>query len=276
MKMTKHLLAAFGAAGLVAASGGAFAADTSASASATTDDSGVASTAPSQRTVSKQDLQLEKKIESKLDHDKQLKNDSLDATVAGGNVTLVGTVASDASKARAEKLVSAMKGVKNVDNQIQVSSDSVMAPGSSGAALPSQGSSDVAPSTQGATGASGSSDQGSTVRERTTRVEEHREVDVQKPSPRGSTPPSSSDQQMRNQTQGSTPSSSPADDTLPGSASPAPSGPSPTPLPSEPASPSRRSTDNPGTERLPSTPPAGSDVTPNGTGASPTPGAPLR
>jgi osmotically-inducible protein OsmY len=49
---------------------------------------------------------------------------SLTATVLDGKVMLTGTVKSDEQKARAEKLVRGVKGVRAVDNQVIVSSSS--------------------------------------------------------------------------------------------------------------------------------------------------------
>jgi len=61
-----------------------------------------------------------------LNIDKQLTNDpkfaslGITATVMNANVTLLGTVKSEAAKSDVEKMVRRIKGVKEIDNQISV------------------------------------------------------------------------------------------------------------------------------------------------------------
>ena len=66
------------------------------------------------------DTEIQAAIDSKLEADQSLAGLGITATVNGGKVVLVGTAPSDAVKARVEKMVKAVSGVKQVDNQIAV------------------------------------------------------------------------------------------------------------------------------------------------------------
>jgi hypothetical protein len=66
------------------------------------------------------DSEIQAAIDSKLEADQSLSGLGITATVNGGKVVLVGTAPSDAVKARVEKMVRAVSGVKQVDNQIAV------------------------------------------------------------------------------------------------------------------------------------------------------------
>jgi hyperosmotically inducible protein len=83
----------------------------------------------------KSDNKLSKQIESRIEHDKTLKNRNINTEVSGGTVTLTGTVASSSEKMKAEKLAK-VKGVSDIDNQIEVQGDHGSEPG----ATPSDGS----------------------------------------------------------------------------------------------------------------------------------------
>ena len=65
------------------------------------------------------DTSMEQKIEARFEHDAKLAGHKLDAQASGGTVTLVGVVASEQDRARAEGLAR-IKGVTTVDNQIAV------------------------------------------------------------------------------------------------------------------------------------------------------------
>ena len=65
------------------------------------------------------DARLERKIEARLERDGKLAARQLDAQANGGNVVLIGRVASDQDRARAEALAQ-VKGVKTVENQLVV------------------------------------------------------------------------------------------------------------------------------------------------------------
>jgi len=60
-------------------------------------------------------------VDKKLTDDTTLGSLGIIATVIEGKVTLTGTVNSEDLKTRAARLVKAVKGVKQVDNQIIVS-----------------------------------------------------------------------------------------------------------------------------------------------------------
>jgi hypothetical protein len=65
------------------------------------------------------DARLERKIEARFERDGKLAGQQLDAQASGGAVTLVGRVATEQDRARAESLAR-VQGVKTVDNQIEV------------------------------------------------------------------------------------------------------------------------------------------------------------
>lgn len=161
MKMTKRMLALFGAAGLMFTTGEVFAQGASAGGAdpaagsgssavpsggmeertvertteRTTErkpqsgqqngasESGAASSANGEVAASqadKRDTKLERKVEQKLDKDKQLSTHDLAVEVMAGTATLRGTVPSTTLKDRAERVASQVKGVKEVENLIEV------------------------------------------------------------------------------------------------------------------------------------------------------------
>jgi hypothetical protein len=65
------------------------------------------------------DARVEQKIEARFEQDSKLAGRKVDAQASGGTVTLVGMVASEQDRARAERLAR-IKGVTTVDNQIVV------------------------------------------------------------------------------------------------------------------------------------------------------------
>ena len=69
------------------------------------------------------DAEIQTVIDKRLQDDPNLSGLNLTATVTSGGVLLTGTVESDDLKARVDKLVRAVKGVKQVDNQIAVVSN---------------------------------------------------------------------------------------------------------------------------------------------------------
>jgi hypothetical protein len=70
------------------------------------------------------DTTIQSAIDKKLNDDTAFSSMGLTATVLDGKVMLTGTVKSDEQKARAEKLVRGVKGVRAVDNQVIVSTSS--------------------------------------------------------------------------------------------------------------------------------------------------------
>ncbi|MCU1263704.1 MAG: hypothetical protein JWM21_22 [Acidobacteria bacterium] len=66
------------------------------------------------------DTELQAAIDSKLGDDASLSQLGITATVNEGKVVLVGTAPSDEMKAKVEKLVRSVKGVKQINNQIVV------------------------------------------------------------------------------------------------------------------------------------------------------------
>ncbi len=66
------------------------------------------------------DSEVQAAIDTKLDSDASLAQLGITATVNNGNVVLVGTAPSDEMKGKVERLVRAVKGVRQVDNQIVV------------------------------------------------------------------------------------------------------------------------------------------------------------
>jgi hypothetical protein len=65
------------------------------------------------------DARVEQKIEARFEQDSKLAGHKVDAQASGGTVTLVGVVASEQDRARAESLAR-IKGVTTVDNQVVV------------------------------------------------------------------------------------------------------------------------------------------------------------
>jgi BON domain len=63
---------------------------------------------------------IQTEIDKRIRDNEALTLAGITATVTSGKVTLMGSVKSDQLKSQAEKLVRAVKGVKNVDNQIVV------------------------------------------------------------------------------------------------------------------------------------------------------------
>lgn len=72
---------------------------------------------------SSDDAEIQGTIDRRLQDDPDLSALNVTATVAGGTVTLTGRVESDELKTRIEKLVRAVKGVKQVDSKIAVVSN---------------------------------------------------------------------------------------------------------------------------------------------------------
>jgi len=66
------------------------------------------------------DANVQAAVDKKLSDDATLSSLGITATVFDGKVTLTGIVKSEALKARVERAVRAVKGVKTVDNQISV------------------------------------------------------------------------------------------------------------------------------------------------------------
>lgn len=66
------------------------------------------------------DTAVQTAIDKKLADDPMFSSLSITATVIDGKVTLLGTVKSEAQKADVEKAIRAIKGVKQIDNQIMV------------------------------------------------------------------------------------------------------------------------------------------------------------
>jgi hypothetical protein len=66
------------------------------------------------------DTEIQAAIDRKLGDDASLSQLGITATVNEGKVVLVGTAPSDEMKAKVEKLVRGVKGVKQIDNQIVV------------------------------------------------------------------------------------------------------------------------------------------------------------
>lgn len=66
------------------------------------------------------DTEIEAAIQKKFSDDTALSALAVTVTVIDGEVTLLGTVKSEAEKTLAQRAVEAIRGVKNVDNQITV------------------------------------------------------------------------------------------------------------------------------------------------------------
>jgi BON domain len=69
---------------------------------------------------SSDDPAIQAEVDKKLEAEGSLSAQGITATVVNGKVTLVGTAPSDELKSHIEKLVRAIKGVRQVDNQIVV------------------------------------------------------------------------------------------------------------------------------------------------------------
>lgn len=69
------------------------------------------------------DTEIQAAIDKKLESNGSLSALGITATVSDGKVILVGTAPSDALKAKVEKLVRSIRGVRQVDNQIAVISN---------------------------------------------------------------------------------------------------------------------------------------------------------
>lgn len=68
------------------------------------------------------DLNIQTEIEKRLDNDETFKAYDITTTVTDGKVTLIGTVDSEEIKMKIERMVNQVKGVKQVDNKLIVSS----------------------------------------------------------------------------------------------------------------------------------------------------------
>ena len=76
--------------------------------------------APPPEETAPDDSAIQAAIDRRLANDQSLSELGITATVNEGKVILVGTAPSDAVKAKVEKMVRAIVGVKQVDNQIAV------------------------------------------------------------------------------------------------------------------------------------------------------------
>ena len=74
---------------------------------------------PTQRDVASDDANMQEVANSRLDDEPDLTTVSI--TISAARAVLTGTVNSEATKAKAEHIVKAVRGVKSVDNQIVVS-----------------------------------------------------------------------------------------------------------------------------------------------------------
>jgi hypothetical protein len=82
-------------------------------------DSGAADTARANGT---DDSSVQMNVDKKIAEDTALAALGITAIVMDGKVTLTGTVESEAVKARVERVIKSVKGVRNVDNKIIVTS----------------------------------------------------------------------------------------------------------------------------------------------------------
>jgi osmotically-inducible protein OsmY len=71
-------------------------------------------------TSASDDANVQAAVDKKLSDDPTLSSLGITATVIDGKVTLTGMVKSEALKARVEREIRAVKGVRTVDNQISV------------------------------------------------------------------------------------------------------------------------------------------------------------
>ncbi|HEX8706668.1 MAG TPA: BON domain-containing protein [Pyrinomonadaceae bacterium] len=78
-------------------------------------------TTQSGRATGTDDTSIQSSIDKRMAEDATLSTIGVTTTVINGKVTLIGTVETEALKNRVEKLVRAIKGVRDVDNQIIVS-----------------------------------------------------------------------------------------------------------------------------------------------------------
>lgn len=67
------------------------------------------------------DMKVQTEIDKRLNDDTVFSDYDITATVLDGKVTLIGTVDTEEIKMKIEKMVKSIKGVKNVDNQILIS-----------------------------------------------------------------------------------------------------------------------------------------------------------
>jgi osmotically-inducible protein OsmY len=72
-----------------------------------------------QKTASTDD-RISDQVRMKLATDPDVKGGALDVTVADGVVTIKGRVDTDKGKSKATKLAKKVKGVKSVDNELEV------------------------------------------------------------------------------------------------------------------------------------------------------------
>jgi osmotically-inducible protein OsmY len=75
--------------------------------------------AAGQKPINPDDV-IHDKVTEKLAVDPDVKGGALDVTVKDGVVTIKGRVDSDKGKSKATKLAKKVKGVKDVDNELQV------------------------------------------------------------------------------------------------------------------------------------------------------------
>src|SRR5262249_52614132 len=73
-----------------------------------------------QPALANNDLDVQTAVDKQISDDPTLSPLGITSTVMNGKVTLLGSVNSEALKARVERTVSRIKGVKAVDNQISV------------------------------------------------------------------------------------------------------------------------------------------------------------
>jgi osmotically-inducible protein OsmY len=74
---------------------------------------------PTQRDIASDDANMQEVATRRLNDDPVMTTVSIDISAA--RAILTGTVDSEATKAKAEQIVKAVRGVKSVDNQIVVS-----------------------------------------------------------------------------------------------------------------------------------------------------------
>ena len=74
---------------------------------------------PSQRDIPSDDANMQEVVTRRLNDEPDMTTVSI--TISGARAVLTGTVNSEATKAKAEQIVKAVRGVKSVDNQIVVS-----------------------------------------------------------------------------------------------------------------------------------------------------------
>ena len=74
---------------------------------------------PTQRDIASDDANMQEVVTRRLNDEPDMTTVSI--TISGARAVLTGTVNSEATKAKAEQIVKAVRGVKSVDNQIVVS-----------------------------------------------------------------------------------------------------------------------------------------------------------